>query len=841
MDREKLFRHLEQRYSSKRDMCVRIPLGVQPDALWQELLNHRRSKATILPLYGSNGTPYWYVTTDKMVAASEKIVDALIENEGELDLYAEAPPVSTLEEVFFTSYVEGSQISMQAAMDFLTGDLPPRDVEEQLIANNRMAGSYASGNLYRSVSPELLQELAYILTEGMDTGGQEFRSADVSDCSFAEGEPLVFPSPLVIPDRLNDLCSFLSSQAAHPLIKAAVAQAYLLILRPFPDGNERLGRIVSSMILLRAGYSFFSDVSLSALIARKSYAYYEAMANTLREENGNDLTYFVEYYLELLSRAVDERRLRVQRREEQARQAEIELARTPLSAPPAKDNPAPAPVVAPAPSDGRDCNQDGQLVMGAPSEEGWPLEGFFAVCPTERDPGSVAEEAADSTTDLARVQDILYGIAENSGEVMQKAALLLLDFLDQGITTFTVDSLQSKLSITSKQSSNLMTHMKEKGVIVSCEERVNRFMRYRFCTNLPLLVPEDYAPEIVRAVRTLRNSSSSVKDRRIGELLTACMPKGIVSEADYVELGPLEKLAADLSLPEKMGIVTKLRTGLYRINRTLKKAAPSLTMGQKTVLSKLHRSFGEKEFMSDNAIDVLPLSKASVNAYLHLLSLLQILDCQEGPVNIYRIRMTPGDYPELYVKFPEEVMEETPEASLPEQPDLDTDEEAQPPGLFTSEVYDLLQTLAASVTSQRDRRLADVVGRCLQKGVLLQSDYKEWGYSHNIWLGDMKLARQLGLARKLTSGVYALNRRLKPELMPQQKKTVSAIYETFGDQEFSSDMFLATLNYSISYTYASLHKLTLLRILDQRSTEEGSQYQLLVNPEDHPECFDSVA
>lgn len=46
MDRDMLFRHLEQRYTSKRDMISRVPLGVQPDALWQELLNQRRSKST---------------------------------------------------------------------------------------------------------------------------------------------------------------------------------------------------------------------------------------------------------------------------------------------------------------------------------------------------------------------------------------------------------------------------------------------------------------------------------------------------------------------------------------------------------------------------------------------------------------------------------------------------------------------------------------------------------------------------------------------------------------------------------------------------------------------------
>ena len=133
MNREKLFKNLEKRYTSKRDMISRIPLGVNPDSLWQELLNLRRSSSTVLPLYSCNGKPYWYVTTEKMVASSEKIVEALFENETEHDPYAEPLPVMTLEEVFFTGYIEGAQITLQAAMDFLTGEQPPRDIEEQLI------------------------------------------------------------------------------------------------------------------------------------------------------------------------------------------------------------------------------------------------------------------------------------------------------------------------------------------------------------------------------------------------------------------------------------------------------------------------------------------------------------------------------------------------------------------------------------------------------------------------------------------------------------------------------------------------------------------------------------
>lgn len=116
------------------------------------------------------------------------------------------------------------------------------------------------------------------------------------------------------------------------MIKSAVAQAWTMVVRLFSEGNERLGRILSSVILVRAGYTFFDEVSLSSLIARKGYGYFDAMANIMREENGGDLTYFLEYYLELLSRAVDERRLRMSMKEEENRVAEQEMAHTPLSA-----------------------------------------------------------------------------------------------------------------------------------------------------------------------------------------------------------------------------------------------------------------------------------------------------------------------------------------------------------------------------------------------------------------------------------------------------------------------------------------------------------------------------
>ena len=50
-----------------------------------------------------------------MIAASEKIVEELIEHSAEQEFNS----VSTIEEIFFTIYMEGAQISIQDAMAFL--------------------------------------------------------------------------------------------------------------------------------------------------------------------------------------------------------------------------------------------------------------------------------------------------------------------------------------------------------------------------------------------------------------------------------------------------------------------------------------------------------------------------------------------------------------------------------------------------------------------------------------------------------------------------------------------------------------------------------------------------
>lgn len=649
MDRDMLFRHLEQRYTSKRDMISRVPLGVQPDALWQELLNQRRSKSTVLPLYSYKGTPYWYVTTDKMIAASEKIVEALYENDTDYDPYAEPPTVSTLEEIFFTSYVEGSQMTIQAAMDFLTGGQPPRDIEEQLITNNRVAGSYASANLYRPIEAGLLRELITILTDGMDEGGQDYRTTETVDYSPADGEQFSFPSARTVPDRVGELSAFLASPQIHPLIKAAVAQAYMIILRPFPEGNERLGRVLSSMILLRAGYSFFSDVSLSALIARKSYGYYEAMANILREENGGDLTYFLEYFLELLSRAVDERRLRMTQREEQARQAEQELAKTPLASAPSPPVPSP-PVPSPDDSPHERRAIAPQTEPAQAEEVVSDLSGFQAVALTDN-PESGIDRTAQGTP-----MELLTQYAKDPTKVIGQMSAFLLMRMKAGKMQFTTAELAEAMHIIPRQFSSSIRYMKEQGII-QLERRDSHQKYYKICTeeeSKALLNPQaqpvetgGYDQDVLDRVDELVQSNSP-KDKRIGGLLLECMARGEVTVDDYAAIGESSKWFGDMQLASQLGLVEKTSPQRYAILRHLKTGALSLSKGQKRFITEMYETFGDDVFSTEMVIATLDYSGAHVSAYLHQFTLLKILDCRKEDVYRYQFLINPEEHPEYF-------------------------------------------------------------------------------------------------------------------------------------------------------------------------------------------------
>jgi len=72
----------------------------------------------------------------------------------------------------------------------------------------------------------------------------------------------------------------LETRQLHPLLVTAIFIVVFLEIHPFQDGNGRLSRILTTLLLLRAGYSYVPYSSLESVIEQSKEAYYLALRQT---------------------------------------------------------------------------------------------------------------------------------------------------------------------------------------------------------------------------------------------------------------------------------------------------------------------------------------------------------------------------------------------------------------------------------------------------------------------------------------------------------------------------------------------------------------------------------
>jgi Fic family protein len=66
----------------------------------------------------------------------------------------------------------------------------------------------------------------------------------------------------------------------HPLIRIGVFIVVFLEIHPFQDGNGRLSRVLTTLLLLRAGYAYVPYSSLESVVEQNKEAYYLALRRT---------------------------------------------------------------------------------------------------------------------------------------------------------------------------------------------------------------------------------------------------------------------------------------------------------------------------------------------------------------------------------------------------------------------------------------------------------------------------------------------------------------------------------------------------------------------------------
>lgn len=705
MDKERLLRYLEQKYLSKCEIAANIPLGMEPDDIWHNILENRLSKRIDLPLKSICGRNYWYILTARMISASETIVEELMEHGTDTE---QRSSVSNLEEIFFTGYMEGAQISLQDAMTFLQSGEDAQDIEELMLLNNRQAGSFAAENIYHAIDDNYLHNLAYILTNGLDNGGGDFRMSNDIEIPSMIGEKYCLPEYSVIPGLVQEHTAFLADSKIHPLIKAAAAQAWILAIRPFSEGNERLARLLSNIVLYRAGYTFFSDISLSHLIARNSYSYFNAISNILRIENEADMTYFIEYYLILLSSAVSELRARKIHKEQETTIAEQQMAQIPLSA---TNNTACATAAPKKQTKSTNiesilkqkytalnyktakalielfnagytkvCAKDIAKITDLSTKQAYKSLCHFEtndiLVPLRKDkrgnlyafnprystcsyePQKAPESPAEKDTPLDLKQKYIEEIKQRAllgNGVPSMVANLLLQYLNNGKTSFTSPEMAETLNVDSLFVRNSLQTYRRKNIIrVAYDDGKKYTYEFNFngdsCDKAVEIQKCEYDPELIELLKNLVHSSRSTKDRRIGMALLKYLPQGEITRDDYDKAGHLKFFSIDMKFAMQIGLVERITRKKYKIKEHIDKSYQNLGQPQRSALSALYEFFGDDVFSVEMVTAKLDYSSAHISGFLHQFTWMRLLDCKESDNKTYeyKFRVNPTDNPECF-------------------------------------------------------------------------------------------------------------------------------------------------------------------------------------------------
>jgi len=128
-------------------------------------------------------------------------------------------------------------------------------------------------------------------------------------------------TPFDTPRKMAELVAWtrgtLVERTPHPLLAIAVFVVVLLEIHPFQDGNGRLSRVLTTLLLLRSGYAYVPYASLESVIENSKEGYYLALRQTQRTIRNAEPNWqsWVIYFL----RALQQQKRRLEKKIERER------------------------------------------------------------------------------------------------------------------------------------------------------------------------------------------------------------------------------------------------------------------------------------------------------------------------------------------------------------------------------------------------------------------------------------------------------------------------------------------------------------------------------------------
>lgn len=229
--------------------------------------------------------------------------------EAQSDTLTQLVEIAKIQSTEASNKIEGIFTSDERLKKLVTNKTTPRSRNEQEIAGYRdVLSTIHDSYEFIPVRPSIILQLHRDLYKfsGKSIGGAYKNADNVIAEEDNEGNRFVRFQPISAwetPNSIEALCDAfddaIARNEADPLLIIPMFILDFLCIHPFNDGNGRMSRLLTLLLLYRAGYIVGKYISIEKVIETTKDTYYEALQSSSQRwhEEENDYAHFVRYML----------------------------------------------------------------------------------------------------------------------------------------------------------------------------------------------------------------------------------------------------------------------------------------------------------------------------------------------------------------------------------------------------------------------------------------------------------------------------------------------------------------------------------------------------------------
>ena len=244
-------------------------------------------------------------------------IAAIYKAAGKQELYLKQRPaelaklveIAKIQSTEASNAIEGIVTTSTRIRQLVEEKTMPKNRDEQEIAGYRDVLNIIHENFDAiPITQNFILQLHKILYSHMNNpmGGRTKNVQNYISATYPDGHTEILFTPLApfeTPEALDKICAeynyVIGNAEAEPLLAIPIFIHDFLCIHPFNDGNGRMSRLLTTLLLYRCGFYVGKYISLEAKIANHKDAYYDALRQSQHgwHEGNEDVVPFIKYIL----------------------------------------------------------------------------------------------------------------------------------------------------------------------------------------------------------------------------------------------------------------------------------------------------------------------------------------------------------------------------------------------------------------------------------------------------------------------------------------------------------------------------------------------------------------